>query len=274
MARPTSSEQAVVSPDSARRGGIRSDADWQRACFLRWQSDGDVAARDRLVECFTPLARNLARRYKHTSEPFEDLCQVAQLGLVNAVDRFDPNRGIAFATYAIPTILGELRRYFRNCSWAAHVPRRAQERALEMREVERALTDEYGRSPTVPELADYMKMSIEETLDGLQALRAYTSVSFDAPRSSSAAEDEASSYAETIGTEDQHYELVELSASLTDGLQALGPHNREILRMRFIEEMTQSQIAERIGVSQMQISRRLASCLGELREQVGVAPAA
>jgi RNA polymerase sigma-B factor len=266
MAVTMSDEQATVSPNREPGQGTKRDAVWQRACFVRWQRDGDVAARDRLVECFTPLARSLARRYKHTSEPYEDLCQVAQLGLLKAVNRFDPDRGITFASYAIPTILGELRRYFRNCSWAVHVPRSAQERALEMREVEHTLADEYGRSPTVPELADYMKMSLEEVLDVLQTLRAYTSVSLDAPRSNSAAADDAGTYAETVGKEDPRYELVELSASLTDGLQAIGPRNREILRMRFTEEMTQSQIAERIGVSQMQISRRLACCLGELRE--------
>jgi RNA polymerase sigma-B factor len=253
---------------AAKRVDRRKDAR-HRALFVRLRRGGESAALDQLVESFTPLARTLARRYNNTSEPYEDLCQVAQLGLIKAIQRFDPERGFPFQAYAIPTILGELRRYFRNSSWAVHVPRGVQERALDLRDTERALGDEYGRSPTVSELAQFMELSIEQVLDAMQALRAFGSVSLDAPRSGDS-HDEDSSYVETIGGEDARFELIELGASLGTALAQLEPHQREMLRLRYVEEMTQSQIAERMGVSQMQVSRLLQRCLAELRELTGV----
>jgi RNA polymerase sigma-B factor len=237
----------------------------EKELFVRWQRRGDAAARELLVERFSPLSRRLAQRYRHTTELYEDLYQVAQLGLVKAIDGYDPDRGSPFAAYAIPTILGELRRHFRSSSWAVHVPRAAQERALEIRDAERVLAEEHGHSPTVSELAQFMELSIEEVLDAMQALRALGSISLDAPRGGEAGE-ESCSYVETIGAEDPHYELVELGTDLTAALRLLQPRQREILRLRFFEELTQSQIAERIGVSQMQVSRLLARCVAELRE--------
>jgi len=232
--------------------------------FARWRQHHDERAREELIARFSPLSRRLARRYSHTSEPYEDLCQVAQLGLVKAIDGYDPSRGFPFPAYAVPTILGELRRYFRGSSWAVHVPRAAQERALEVRGAERALADEYGRSPTVSELAQFMELSLEEVLDGMQALRALGSVSLDAPSGGEGEED--GSYVDTLGAEDSRYELVELGVDLNAALRLLESREREILRLRFFEELTQSQIAERIGVSQMQVSRLLARCLARLRE--------
>ncbi len=244
----------------------------QRALFARLRRTGEKATFDQLVECFTPLASSLARRYNNTSEPYEDLFQVAQLGLIKAIQRFDPERGFPFPAYAIPTILGELRRYFRNSSWAAHVPRGIQERALEVRDTERVLSDELGRSPTVFELAQFMELDIEQVLDAMQALRAFGAVSLDAPRANDS-HDEDSTYAETIGDEDARLELVELGVSLDSALAQLEPREREMLRMRYVEELTQAQIAERIGVSQMQVSRLLKRCLAELRELTGAEPA-
>jgi len=245
------------------------EAAWRaRRLFVRWHRDGDREAREELIARFTPLSRKLARRYRNTSEPWDDLCQVAQLGLVKAVDGFDPTRGFPFASYAIPTILGELRRHFRGASWAVRVPRAIQERALEVRDGERALADEYGRSPTVAELARFMELTVEETLDAMHALRALGSVSLDAPRGS---EDrgEATTYAETMGAEDPRYELVEQDVDLAAALPELESRQREILRLRFFDELTQRQIAERIGVSQMQVSRLLAQCVSDLRELTG-----
>lgn len=236
-----------------------------RALFLR-SREGDRRAREELIEHFSPLARKLARRYRNTSEPWEDLSQVAHLGLVKAVDGFDPDRGFVFASYAIPTILGELRRHFRDAAWAVRVPRTLQERALQTRDVERALGDELGRSPTVPELAQFMEVSVEETLDALQALRALGSSSLDAPRANEA-DDEGDTYAEVLGAEDPRYELVELGADVAGVLKGLGDRDREILRLRFFEDLTQREIAARIGSSQMQVSRLLAKCLEQLREQ-------
>ncbi len=254
----------ATAPSAPVSGGTRTTCHTTRL-FQRWHRDRDQAARAELIESFSPLARKLARRYRNTSEPWEDLYQIAQLGLVKAVDGFDPDRGFPFASYAIPTILGELRRYFRSASWAVRVPRAMQERALEARDAERALAEEYGRSPTVQELAQFLELSVEETLDAMQALRALGSVSLDAPRGGDTSED-AVSYAEAIGEEDARYELVELDADLTGALAQLEPRQKEILRLRFFEELTQRQIAERIGVSQMQVSRLLSQCVGELRE--------
>lgn len=251
----------------AQRGKPRSQgqAAEELALFVRWKRHGDATARDELVARFSSLSRTLARRYRNTSEPQEDLYQVAQLGLVKAIDGYDPDRGFRFTAYAVPTILGELRRHFRSASWAVHVPRAAQERALEVRDAERALTDGGGCSPTVNELAQFMELSEEEILDGMQALQAMGSVSLDAPRGGEVTGDDGS-LADTIGIEDPGFELVELGADVNSALKLLEPGQREILRMRFFEELTQSQIAERIGVSQMQVSRLLKQCLAELRE--------
>jgi RNA polymerase sigma-B factor len=243
-----------------------------KTLFARWRS-GEIAARDELLEHYAPLARSLARRYNNTSEPYEDLCQVAQLGLVKAAERFDPERGFPFQAFAIPTILGELRRHFRNCSWAVHVPRGVQERALELRDVERLLSDEHGRAPTVYELAQFMELDTGEVLDAMQALRGYGTISLDAPRSSGPG-DEDGSFVETLGEDDGSFELVELRASLADAFEFLEPRQREMLQLRFFDELTQTQIAERIGISQMQVSRLLRRCLEDLRELTGAAAAA
>src|SRR5690242_20895015 len=164
---------ASSKPVGARQRPSRQSADPQAACtnglFTR-SHGGDADAREQLVAEFTPLARSLARRYNNTSEPYEDLCQVAQVGLVKAVDRYDPGRGLPFQAFAIPTILGELRRYFRDCTWSVHVPRGVQERALQLRDAERALGDRYGRSPTVSELAQFMELGTDAVIDALRAL--------------------------------------------------------------------------------------------------------
>ena len=234
--------------------------------LTRWQQHGDSAAREELVARFAPLVRTLVRRYRHTSEPDEDLYQVAQLGLVKAIDGFSADRGCPFKAYAIPTILGELRRHFRSSSWAVHVPRAAQERALQLRDAERVLADERGRAPTVSDLAQFMELSEDEIVDGQQVLRALGSLSLDAPRGSDPDQDDVC-YADMLGAEDSRYELVELGADAMGALRMLEPRQRKILRLRFFEDLTQRQIAERIGVSQMQVSRLLAQCLAELRQR-------
>src|SRR6201989_711247 len=150
--------------------------------FVRWQQHGDHSARDELVGRFLPLARKLARRYAGAREPFEDLLQVASLGLVKAVDRFDADRGTAFSSFAVPTILGELKRYFRDLGWSVHVPRGAQEQALKVEEAQQNLTSRTGRPPTVDELALYLELSIEDVLDALETAGAHHSNSLDAPR--------------------------------------------------------------------------------------------
>src|SRR5437764_6961422 len=150
--------------------------------FVRWQKDGDQRAREELVDRFLPLARKLARRYAGPREPFEDLMQVASLGLVKAVDRFDTERGTAFSSFAVPTILGELKRYFRDLGWSVHVPRGAQEQALKVEEAQQQLTSKTGRPPSVHELAEYLELSMEDVLDALETAGAHHSASLDAPR--------------------------------------------------------------------------------------------
>jgi len=215
------------------------------------------------VRQFMPLARSLARRYGHSSEPFEDLLQVASLGLLKALDRYDADRGHAFASFAVPTILGEMRRYFRDSGWAVHVPRGAQERALKVRDAQERLANRNGRAPTANQLAEYLELDIEAVIDALQAVHAYDTLSLDAPRPS--ADGEVVAYGESLGCEDERYELVELDATLASVLGDVPPRERLILHMRFVEDLTQTEIAQRLGISQMQVSRLLRRSLEQLR---------
>ena len=178
-----------------------------RELFVRWQQDRDQAARDELVERFLPLARKLARRYTGAHEPFEDLLQVASYGLLKALDRFDPDRGNAFSSFAVPTIVGELKRYFRDLGWSAHVPRGAQELALKVQRAQEKLTTKTGRSPTVAELAQYLELSIEDVLEGLETAAAHHSSSLDAPHDDG--DGESGTLADTFGQQDAGFQLVE-----------------------------------------------------------------
>jgi RNA polymerase sigma-B factor len=233
--------------------------------FDRYQRHRDAAALEALVQCYLPLARSLARRYARSSEPYEDLCQVASLALVKAIERFDPERGVDFRSFAIPTILGELKRHFRDYCWAVHVPRGIQERALLVEEATERLTNWHGRQPSVRELALYLELSCEDVLDGLRAAEAYDALSLDESPSAPAVDPGEPSLGETLGAEDARYELIEADMALSGALRSLGERERGILRMRFIEECTQSEIAARIGISQMQISRVLRKALAQLR---------
>jgi RNA polymerase sigma-B factor len=232
--------------------------------FDRWRRYHDIRARDELIARFLPLARKLARRYVSASEPYDDLVQVASLGLVKAVERFDPERGFAFTSFAVPTIVGELKRYFRDTAWALHVDRSAQERARKIAEAREEVAAHTGRPPTVNELAQYLELSEEEVLDGLQTAEAYDAISLDAPMANDDAE--MSSRLEVIGSEDQRLELVDTQATIFAAAKHLPAREREILYLRFGEDLTQSQIADRVGVSQMQVSRLLRRSLQRLRD--------
>lgn len=252
----------IAAVAATAHAGARAHED-PRELFERWHGRGETAARDQLVERFMPLARSLARRYDRSSEPFEDLLQVASLGLLKALNRFDPERGHSFASFAIPTILGEMRRYFRDCGWAVHVPRGNQERALRVRDAQELFANEHGHAPTVSQLAQYLELPEEQVIDALLAIQAYESMSLDAPRPG--AEDDALTYGDAVGDEDARYELIELDATVVSVLDQLSSREREILRMRFVEDLTQTQIAARVGVSQMQVSRLLRRSLERLR---------
>ena len=243
----------------------RSSADRDRhELAALWDDRSNEVARAALARRFMPLARSLARRYERSSEPFDDLLQVAALGLVKAIDRFDPERGDAFVSFAVPTILGELRRYFRDCCWDVHVPRGTQERTLKLEEAERRLTCDRGRAPTVAELAQYLELDSERVLDAMAAAHAYGALSLDAPRRSKTG-DRVTTYAEALGEVDERYGLVEDGVTIAAALKHIPARERLVLRLRFAEDLTQSEIAERIGVSQMQVSRLLRHALDQLR---------
>jgi RNA polymerase sigma-B factor len=236
--------------------------------FERWQKHRDPHAREALVERYMPLARRLARRYLSAREPIEDLLQVASLGLLKAIDRFDPARGNRFAAFAVPTILGELRRHFRAVSWAVHVPRGAQERALEVDKASHALLAVSGRAPAVREIAEYLELDEHDVLDALQTTQALDALSLNAPV---CAEDgqAGDSRFEAIGSSDEGYAYVEDSSAVEQALARLAPRERKIVQLRYDAEMTQSEIAEQVGISQMQVSRLLRRSLSEMRELAG-----
>ncbi|MGA9856314.1 MAG: SigB/SigF/SigG family RNA polymerase sigma factor [Solirubrobacteraceae bacterium] len=233
----------------------------------RWYEHHDVRARDVLIERFLPLARKLARRYAGSNEPYDDLVQVASLGLVKAVERFDPTRGFAFTSFAVPTIVGELKRYFRDSAWALHVDRSAQELARRIAEARREVTREQGRSPTVGELAEYLECSEEEVLDGLQTNEAYDTVSLDAPRGD---DSDNENRLEALGAQDARLDLVDDQATVFAAAQRLPERERRILYLRFGEDLTQAEIASLVGVSQMQVSRLLRKSVARLRDLVQV----
>jgi RNA polymerase sigma-B factor len=236
----------------------------ERGLFLRYQRKGDADARRELVERFLPLARRLARRYEQASEPLDDLVQVASLALVKAVDRFDAERGDAFSSYAVPTILGELKRHFRDAGWALHVPRGLQERVLDVNNVIEALSRELGHSPTPKQVAERMRLPVEDVLEAMDAARAYNTTSLETPRRGSE-DDETSTIAETLGEDDDRFDVVEDSATIERGLKALPERERSILFLRFAEGLTQAEIAERIGISQMHVSRLIRRSIDRVR---------
>jgi RNA polymerase sigma-B factor len=249
----------VESAKSTRRGGVDTK---DRELFLRYKA-GERAARDVLVRRFMPLARSLARRYGHSTEPLDDLLQVASLGLIKALQRFDPTLGHPFPAFAVPTILGELRRHFRDSGWSVHVPRGTQELALKVRDAQEFLGTELGRAPTVDQLAQHLQVDAEKVINALRSIQAYEAVSLDATPPSPAGD--ARTYAESIGQEDSRYELVESRATIAAVIDQLPAREQVILRMRFVEELTQTEIGTRVGVSQMQVSRLLRHALEQLR---------
>jgi RNA polymerase sigma-B factor len=232
--------------------------------FVRWQQHSDRPARDELVQRFLPLARKLARRYSGAREPFDDLLQVASLGLVKAIDRYDLERGTAFSSFAVPTILGELKRYFRDLGWAVHVPRGAQERAVKVEEAQQLLSGRLNRAPTVPELAQYLEFDIEDVLDALETSRAHHASSLDAPYDDG--EGESGTMVESFGDLDPSLQSADDRVTITAAAWQLPQREREVLALRFVHDLTQTQIADQIGVSQMQVSRILRRAITHLTE--------
>jgi RNA polymerase sigma-B factor len=224
---------------------------------------GRARVRDELVEMHLPLVEYLARRFRNRGEPLDDLVQVATIGLIKAVDRFDLDRGVEFSTYATPTIVGEIKRHFRDKGWAIRVPRRLQELKLSLAKATSELSQRNGRSPTVAELAVHLGMSEEDVLEGLESANAYSAVSLDAPDNG---DDDNHAVADTLGVTDESLEGVEYRESLKPLLERLPAREKRILLLRFFGNMTQSQIAAELGISQMHVSRLLARTLHQLRE--------
>jgi RNA polymerase sigma-B factor len=257
------SHSACAPGDDGRPTSGPSRVQEDRALFERYLARRDPADRDALAERFLPLARQLARRYERPEEPFDDLFQVACLGLVKAIDRFDLSRDVAFSSYAVPTILGEIKRYFRDRTWAVRVPRDLQELALRVDRKVTELATDMRRQPTVPEIAEALGLDEEQVLEALEASGAYRATSLSLPRSN---EDEAGeTLGDTVGTSEEGFGLAEHRATLDRLLQALPPREREVLRLRFHEDYTQAEIGEVIGVSQMQVSRIIRQSLNRLR---------
>ena len=232
--------------------------------LVRYHRDGDVAAREELAERFIPLARDLALRYSYTDESLDDLLQVACLGLIKAIDRFDPDRGTKFTSYAAPTILGELKRHFRDKGWALHVPRDLQERSLALSRETEALSKQLGRSPSIREVALALGCSVESALEASEAAASYEAASLDAPASRE--DGEAGTLLDLFGDEDTSYELVESRDAIASTWQALPQLERRVVELRFMHDLTQREIGERIGYSQMHVSRLLRRALSRLEE--------
>jgi RNA polymerase sigma-B factor len=248
---------------AASRGPRHQDRSHDDDRLRRYAADRNPADREWLIERYLPLARHVAARYRGGSEPIEDLEQVASLALVKAIDRFDPEHGARFSSYAVPTISGELRRHFRDHTWALRVPRDLQERAIKVGKTESALQLELGRMPTAAELADRLDCTVEELLEARDAAGANRMSSIDAPVSSE--DDEGASLADRLGAEDAALAGVERELTVDSALEVLDAREREILRLRFHEELTQAAIGERIGLSQMHISRLIRQALETLR---------
>lgn len=236
----------------------------ERELWNRFTDHRDQAARAELVELYMPLARRMASRYAGVSEPYDDLLQVASLGLLNAVDRFDASRGTPFAGFAKPTILGELKRYFRDKVWTVRVPRSVHDRMGEVEKATEKLTLEQGRPPSVEQLAEEVGIEAAEVLEVLEAQHNRKPLSLDAPPAGEDPED--ASGAEWVGRADGNYDLVEDRIAMEAVLPVLGDREREVLRLRFSDELPQTEIAVRIGCSQMHISRLLRRSLDKLRE--------
>ena len=255
---------AEVDPETLSRAERQApDRARARALFAELAASRDAGVRDELVRMHIPLVEYLARRFRNRGEPLEDLVQVATIGLIKSVDRFDLERGVEFSTYATPTIVGEIKRHFRDKGWAIRVPRRLQELKLTLTKATSDLSQQLGRSPTVAELARHLDLQEEEILEGLESANAYSAISLDAGDSG---DDDSPAVADTLGMVDDALEGVEYRESLKPLLEALPAREKRILVLRFFGNMTQSQIAAELGISQMHVSRLLARTLAQLRE--------
>jgi len=240
----------------------------EKVLLRRYHEQGDLAAREQLIEQYMSLVRSLARRYSYRGEQLDDLVQIGAIGLIKAIDRFDLNRGVELSTYATPNIIGEIKRHFRDKGWSVRVPRGLQELNVQLSRLIEQLTVQHGRSPTIPELAKAAGTQEEEVLEALESGRAYSSVSLSTGGGSD--EDGDLDPLDSIGTEEQQYEISEDWAFLAPGFRVLDERERTILHLRFFKGLTQSQIAQQVGISQMHVSRLIRRSLEKIREEIAV----
>jgi len=232
----------------------------------RYHEDGDLQAREQLIEQYMSLVRSLARRYSYRGEQLEDLVQIGAIGLIKAIDRFDLERGVELTTYATPNIIGEIKRHFRDKGWSVRVPRGLQELNVQLSRLIEQLTVQYSRSPTIPELAKAAGVEEELVLEALESGRAYTSLSLSV--GGGGGDDDDLDPLESLGTEERQYEVSEDRAVLAPGFKALDARERKILQLRFFDGLTQSQIAQQVGISQMHVSRLIRRSLEKIRETI------
>lgn len=237
-----------------------------RELFRRYKEDGDMEAREQLVMSHLNLVRFLANKFKNRGEPLDDLVQVGYLGLLKAIDRFDPDRGLEFTTYATPTILGEIKRHFRDKGWSVRIPRRLQELSAKVNQATDTLTTQFQRSPTIQEIADYLDASVDEVLEAMESSSAYSSVPLEGTGSSE--NDDAPSVIDRYGSEDNELAFTDDRLVIEDALKGFSPREREVIELRFLKGMTQIEIAEQLGISQVQVSRLLRRTLKKIQDKI------
>lgn len=237
-----------------------------RELFRRYKEDGDMEAREQLVMSHLNLVRFLANKFKNRGEPLDDLVQVGYLGLLKAIDRFDPDRGLEFTTYATPTILGEIKRHFRDKGWSVRIPRRLQELSAKVNQATDTLTAQLQRSPTIQEIADYLDASVDEVLEAMESSSAYSSVPLEGTGSSE--NDDAPSVIDRYGSEDNELAFTDDRLFIEEALKGFSPREREVIELRFLKGMTQIEIAEQLGISQVQVSRLLRRTLKKIQDKI------
>ena len=237
-----------------------------RELFRRYKEDGDMEAREQLVMSYLNLVRFLANKFKNRGEPLDDLVQVGYLGLLKAIDRFDPDRGLEFTTYATPTILGEIKRHFRDKGWSVRVPRRLQELSAKVNQATDTLTTQFQRSPTIQEIADYLDASVDEVLEAMESSSAYSSVPLEGTGSSE--NDDAPSVIDRYGSEDNELAFTDDRLVIEEALKGFSPREREVIELRFLKGLTQIEIAEQLGISQVQVSRLLRRTLKKIQDKI------
>lgn len=242
------------------------DKEKTRELFRRFKEEGDMDAREKLVMSHLNLVRFIANKFKNRGEPIDDLIQVGYLGLLKAIDRFDPSRGLEFTTFATPTIMGEIKRHFRDKGWSVRVPRRLQELSAKVNQATDTLTSQLQRSPTIAEIADYLDATVDEVLEAMESSSAYSSVSLEA--SSGADDDDTPSVIDRYATEDSDLAFTDDRIIIEEALANFSPRERDVIEMRFLKGMTQIEIAEKLGISQVQVSRLLRRTLKKIQDKI------